>query len=87
MNGSQMAHLNQLACTQFIEIFFLICVNSANLIEPMAKTYIGEKAFGFFYSRLINSFLIKRSTLKYATFKLSIFNNINLIFINFFRAN
>jgi len=59
--------------------------NSANLIEPMAKTNSGEKTFGYFYSRLINSFVIKRSMLKFATFKLSIYNNINLIFIDFVK--
>ncbi|RNA06767.1 hypothetical protein BpHYR1_048606 [Brachionus plicatilis] len=62
---------------------FLERMNSANLIQPMAKTNSGEKTSGFFYSRLINSFVIKRSKLKFATFKLSIYNNINLIFIDF----
>ncbi|RNA37850.1 hypothetical protein BpHYR1_037410 [Brachionus plicatilis] len=57
--------------------------NSENLIEPMAKTNSGEKTFGFFFSRLINSFVIKRSMLKFSTFRLSIYNNINLIFIDF----
>ena len=57
--------------------------NSVNLIEPMSKTIKGEKTFGYFYSRLINSFVIKRSLIKFSTFKLSVFNNINLIFTDF----
>ncbi|RNA17610.1 hypothetical protein BpHYR1_039903 [Brachionus plicatilis] len=48
----------------------------------MANTTMAKKKW-IFYSRLINSFVIKRSVLKYATFKLSIGNNINLIFIDF----
>ncbi|RMZ95342.1 hypothetical protein BpHYR1_018444 [Brachionus plicatilis] len=51
--------------------------NLRNLIEPMAITNSGEKTYGFFCSRWINSFVINRSILKYATFKLSIYNNIN----------
>ncbi|RNA42451.1 hypothetical protein BpHYR1_052325 [Brachionus plicatilis] len=44
--------------------------NSENLIEPMSKTAIGEKIFEYFYTKLMNSFVFKRSMLKFATFKL-----------------
>ena len=57
--------------------------NNNNFIEPMAKSKSGEKTFEHFYSRLINCFVIKRSMLKFSTFKLSIFNNINLIYTDF----
>ncbi|RNA17028.1 hypothetical protein BpHYR1_005394 [Brachionus plicatilis] len=53
--------------------------NSANLIELMAKTNSGEKTFGFFYSRLINSFVIRRSKLKFATFKFKLISTLKII--------
>ncbi|RNA20990.1 hypothetical protein BpHYR1_012962 [Brachionus plicatilis] len=52
---------------------------SGNLIEPMSKTANGEKTFEYFYTRLMNSFVIKRSMLKFATFKLSYTNFFNKI--------
>ncbi|RMZ99507.1 hypothetical protein BpHYR1_045437 [Brachionus plicatilis] len=45
-----------------------------------SKTANGEKTFGFFFTRLMNSFVILRPMLKFATFNHSIFNDINLIF-------
>ena len=59
--------------------------NSVNLIEPMSKIIKGEKTFEYFYSKLINSFVIKRSMIKISSFKLSMFNNINLIFTDFVK--
>lgn len=44
--------------------------NRENLIVPMTKSNSGEKTLEFFYSRFINSFVIKR-TMKFTTFKLS----------------
>ncbi|RNA39117.1 hypothetical protein BpHYR1_040938 [Brachionus plicatilis] len=42
---------------------------SDNLIEPMSN---GEETFKYFYTRLMDCFVIKRSMLKFATFKLSL---------------
>ncbi|RNA10268.1 hypothetical protein BpHYR1_017578 [Brachionus plicatilis] len=39
-------------------------MNRRNLIEQMSKTIEGEKTFGYFYSRLINSLVIKRLIIK-----------------------
>ncbi|RNA19488.1 hypothetical protein BpHYR1_016534 [Brachionus plicatilis] len=57
----------------------------------MGQLFIG-KTFDHFDNfekmrGLINSFVIIRSMLKFATFKLSIYNNINLIFIDFSLIN
>ena len=54
--------------------------NENDFIEKEARTKSGEKTFGFIFTRLANKSITKRECLKFSTFKLSIFNNINLIF-------
>ena len=54
--------------------------NKDKFVEHGAKSKSGENTFQFIFPRLANSFVIQRNMLKFATFKLSIFNNINLIY-------
>ena len=50
------------------------------IIESGSRTSSGEKTFGYVFSRLSNKFILDKLVLKFSTFKLSMFNNINLIY-------
>ena len=54
--------------------------NKDLLYEPGSKSKYGANTFEYLYSRLINKFTISKKDLKLNHFKLSIFNNINLIY-------
>ena len=54
--------------------------NKSDFMVPCSKTKSGENTFGYVYSKLANNFIVNRLVLKFNTFKLSIFNNINLIY-------
>ena len=54
--------------------------NKDELIESGSRTSSGEKTFGYVFSRLSNKFIIDKLGLTFNTFKLSMFNNINLIY-------
>ena len=54
--------------------------NKHDFIEPGARTKSGENTFGYVFSRMSNKFIIGKLLLKLNTFKMSIFNNINLIY-------
>ena len=53
--------------------------NKDKLIESGSRTSSGEKTFGYVFSRLSNKYILDKLVLKFSTFKLSMFNNINLI--------
>ncbi|RNA41478.1 hypothetical protein BpHYR1_047297 [Brachionus plicatilis] len=55
--------------------------NAKKFVELAARTKNGERAFGYFYTRLANQFVVVREFLKFPTLKRSIFININ--FFNF----
>ena len=55
--------------------------NKNDFMVPSSKTKSGENTFGYVYSKIANKFIVNRLVLKYTTFKLSIFNNINLIYV------
>ena len=54
--------------------------NKEELIESGLRTRSCEKTFGYIFSRLSNKFIIDKLVLKFSTFKLSMFNNSNLIY-------
>ncbi|CAF0864958.1 unnamed protein product [Brachionus calyciflorus] len=54
--------------------------NKDQKIECGSRTKSGEKTFRYIYSRLCNKFIVDKLVLKFSTFKLSMFNNINLIY-------
>ncbi|RNA34046.1 hypothetical protein BpHYR1_007101 [Brachionus plicatilis] len=54
-----------------------------NFLAYITLKYVIDIIFFTCLLLLIKSFVIKRSMLKYATYKLSIYNYINLIFIDF----
>ena len=54
--------------------------NKDHLIECGSRTKSGENTFKYIYSRLSNKFIVDKLVLKFSTFKLSMFNNINLIY-------
>ncbi|RNA27202.1 hypothetical protein BpHYR1_021643 [Brachionus plicatilis] len=54
--------------------------NKSDFMVPKSKTKSGENTFCYVFTKLANKFLINRMVLKFSTFKLSVFNNINLIF-------
>jgi hypothetical protein len=56
--------------------------NKDDFIEHGARTKSGENTFDFVYTRLANKFIINKLDLKFSTFKLSVFNNINIIYEN-----
>jgi hypothetical protein len=56
--------------------------NKNDFVEHGARTKNGENTFDFVYTRLANKFIINKLDLKFSTFKLSIFNNINIIYEN-----
>ena len=55
--------------------------NKCDFMVPITKTKSGENTFGYVYSKLANEFIVNKLVLKFNTFKLSIFNNINLIYV------
>ena len=59
--------------------------NKNEFLVPSLKTRSGENTFGYVYTKLANNFIIGRLVLKFCTFKLSIFNNINIIYIEAIR--
>ena len=54
--------------------------NKDQMIECGSRTKSGENTFKYIYSRLSNKFVVDKLVLKFSTFKLSMFNNINLIY-------
>ena len=54
--------------------------NKDQIIECGSKTKSGENTFKYVFSRLSNRFIVDKLDLKFSTFKLSMFNNINLIY-------
>ena len=54
--------------------------NKDQIIECGSRTKSGENTFKYIYSRLSNKFIVDKLVLKLSTFKLSMFNNINLIY-------
>jgi hypothetical protein len=54
--------------------------NKDQIIECGSKTSSGERTFKYIFSRLSNKFVVDKLVLKFSTFKLSMFNNINLIY-------